>query len=75
MIVPDGDPGEFLVGEEEIEVGAVGCEAASVVVESEDFAFGLDGASCCGCGVFVDVIAELGERSVCIKEEEKDDKC
>ena len=59
MVVPDGDPGESVVGEEEVFVGAVGGEAAAVVVQGEDLALGLDRSWVAAGLVLVDVVAEL----------------
>ena len=59
MVVPDGDPGELLVREKQVKVGAVGRKTTPVVVQREDFAFWLDGAGGGRGCIFVDVVAEL----------------
>jgi hypothetical protein len=59
VVVPYGDPRELLVREKEVEVGAVGCKTAPVVIQGEDFSFWLNGAGGGRSCVFVDVVAEL----------------
>jgi hypothetical protein len=59
VVVPNRDPGELLVRQKEVEVGAVGRETTPVVVECEDFSFWLNGAGSGRGLIFVDVVAKL----------------
>lgn len=53
VVVPDGDPGELLVAQEEIEVGAVRSEALAVVVEGVDLAvWEGDAVECIAISIF-----------------------
>lgn len=45
MVVPDWDPGKLFVAGEQVQVGPVGCQALSVVVERVDLSVGQRNAS------------------------------
>jgi hypothetical protein len=59
VVVPDGDPGELLVREKQVKVGAVGRKTTPVVVQGENFSFRLNGTGGGRGRIFVDVVAEL----------------
>lgn len=53
MIVPDWDPREVLMGEKQVEVGAIGSNTTSVVVEGENFALWLNRAGGGRCAILI----------------------
>lgn len=59
MMIPDRDPREPLVREEQVKIGAVSSKTTSIIVECEDLALRLDGTGGGRGRVLVDVIAEL----------------
>jgi hypothetical protein len=59
VVVPDRNPGELLVREKQVKVGAVGRKTTPVVVQGENFSFWLNGTGGGRGRIFVDVVAEL----------------
>lgn len=59
VVVPHGNPGELGVREEKVEIGAVGRQAASVIVQGEDLTLRLHRAGICAGLVLVDVVAAM----------------
>lgn len=62
MIIPDRNPGKFLVREKQIKIGTVSSESASVIVKSEDLTLRLHRAGGSGRCVLVDVVAEMDDE-------------